>query len=141
MISDLLLRNRLRVRTLSPAIRRVSRCVRPIPQPSHVRRSRAESPHGSSRSSPSWALLPSCSPRAMRDASGLGWIGFVAPMVILPALIVPTIMGSNAGAQGMAYASTPREFTMSKLGKRLSVTHWILLALAFGAEWIREMVN
>ena len=79
--------------------------------------------------------------RAMRDASGLGWIGFVAPMVILPALIVPTIMGSNAGAQGMAYASTPREFTMSKLGKRLSVTHWILLALAFGAEWIREIVN
>ena len=79
--------------------------------------------------------------RAMRDASGLGWIGFVAPMVILPALIVLTVMGFSAGAQGMAYASTPREFTMSKLGKRLSVTHWILLALAFGAEWIREMVN
>ena len=76
--------------------------------------------------------------RAMRDASGLGWIGFVAPMVILPLLIVT---GSNAGLKGMAYASTPREFTMSKLGKRLSETHWILLALAFGVECIREMAN
>lgn len=79
--------------------------------------------------------------RAMRDASGLGWIGFVAPMVILLVLIVPTIMCSNAGLKGMAYASTPREFTMSKLGKRLSDTHWILLVLAFGAECIREMAN
>lgn len=79
--------------------------------------------------------------RAMRDASGLGWIGFVAPMVILPLLIVPTVTGSNAGLKGMAYASTPREFAMSKLGKRLSETHWILLALAFGVECIREMAN
>ena len=79
--------------------------------------------------------------RAMRDASGLGWIGFVAPMVILPVLIVPTVTGSNAGLKGMAYASTPREFTMSKLGKRLSETHWILLVLAFGVECIREMAN
>ena len=30
---------------------------------------------------------------------------------------------------------------MSKLGKRLSDTHWILLVLAFGAECIREMAN
>ena len=44
--------------------------------------------------------------RAMRDASGLGWIGFVAPMVILPVLIVLTVMGFSTGAQGMAYAST-----------------------------------
>ena len=79
--------------------------------------------------------------RAMRDASGLGWIGFVAPMVILLVLIVPTIMCSNAGLKGMAYASTPREFAMSKLGKRLSDTHWILLVLAFGVECIREMAN
>ena len=79
--------------------------------------------------------------RAMRDASGLGWIGFVGPMVILPLLIAPTIMGFSAGLKGMAYASTPREFAMSKLGKRLSVTHWILLGLAFGAECIREMAN
>jgi len=64
MDSDLSLRHRLRVRTLSPAIRRVSRCARPIPRPSHARRSRVESPHGSSRSSPSWALLPSCTPLA-----------------------------------------------------------------------------
>jgi hypothetical protein len=62
-------------------------------------------------------------------------------MVILLVLIVPTIMCSNAGLKGMAYASTPREFTMSKLGKRLSDTHWILLVLAFGAECIREMAN
>lgn len=78
---------------------------------------------------------------AMGDASGLGTIVFIAQVGILPVLIVLTIMGSNAGLKGMAYASTPREFTMSKLGKRLSATHWILLALAFGAECIREMAN
>lgn len=78
---------------------------------------------------------------AMGDASGLGTIVFIAQVGILPVLIVLTIMGSNAGLKGMAYASTPREFTMSKLGKRLSVTHWILLALAFGADWIWEVVN
>lgn len=78
---------------------------------------------------------------AMGDASGLGTIVFIAQVGIFPVLIVLTIMGSNAGLKGMAYASTPREFTMSKLGKRLSATHWILLALAFGAECIREMAN
>lgn len=78
---------------------------------------------------------------AMGDASGLGTIVFIAQVGILPLLIVLTIMGSNAGLKGMAYASTPREFTMSKLGKRLSETHWILLVLAFGAECIREMAN
>ncbi len=78
---------------------------------------------------------------AMGDASGLGTIVFIAQVGIFPVLIVLTIMGSNAGLKGMAYASTPREFAMSKLGKRLSETHWILLALAFGAECIREMAN
>ena len=78
---------------------------------------------------------------AMRDASGLGTIVFIAQVGIFPVLIVLTIMGSNAGLKGMAYASTPREFTMSKLGKRLSETHWILLVLAFGVECIREMAN
>lgn len=78
---------------------------------------------------------------AMGDASWLGTIVFIAQVGIFPVLIVPTIMCSNAGLKGMAYASTPREFTMSKLGKRLSDTHWILLVLAFGAECIREMAN
>ena len=40
--------------------------------------------------------------RAMRDASGLGWIGFVAPMVILPGLRVMTVIGSSAWARGKA---------------------------------------
>lgn len=43
---------------------------------------------------------------AMGDASGLGTIVFIAQVGILPLLIVLTIMGSNAGLKGMAYAST-----------------------------------